>query len=491
MHVHLHELLAQRVGARDERCLRLGGGALGFLGGRGRGVRLQAHGHGGDELLDAVLAGDSAVAEVDVGGEHGVHLARARKQPRHLLGERVARRLVRPEELAERGHAEGHEPAAQRAHRLREVGRGLAEGGLRLHLQLQHGRLDERLEPLDRVPVALVVVQRRIAEEDGAVRVGEAAHEQLLELEPAAQQEAQVAGEGEVGGEAQQLRLVVAHQLVAVPVCRGGARGRREQRAGAAAEGEAEVGHGVLEAASGVLGEAAGRVLVRSLQRLDDVEHVRVATREALADDLEGSRHDVGPLDGDRHGHRHVRVAQEVGMAARDARPRQHVHAALEHAPAPLGARLLHNGGEHHRRLVVVDDGVGELGGGENDVRFASRLGHGLLDATELSDGHLELLAHARVRPHACTHGACRSHGAGGERDASPLGQTLDEHMPAVAAAALPPQDALHRNPHAVALDGAVHEGRVHRHVPRAHVQPLVPALEQRDSEALDALAAQ
>jgi len=32
-------------------------------------------------------------------------------------------------------------------------------------------------------------------------------HEQLLELEPAAEQEAKVAGEGEVGREPQQLRL--------------------------------------------------------------------------------------------------------------------------------------------------------------------------------------------------------------------------------------------------------------------------------------------
>jgi len=86
------------------------------------------------------------------------------------------------------------------------------------------------------MPVALVVVQGGVAEEDGTIGVGEAAHEQLLELEPAAEQEAKVAGEGEVGREPQQLRLVVGHELVPVLVGGGGARGRGEEGAGAAGQ---------------------------------------------------------------------------------------------------------------------------------------------------------------------------------------------------------------------------------------------------------------
>ena len=47
----------------------------------------------------------------------------------------------------------------------------------------------------------------------------------------------------------------------------------------------------------------------------------------------------------------------------------------------------------HHRGLVVVDDGVGQLGGGEYDIGLPPRLGHGFLDPTELCDGHLVRLS--------------------------------------------------------------------------------------------------
>eukprot|EP00965_Chrysotila_dentata_P170815 5638482-Pleurochrysis_carterae.AAC.1 len=45
--------------------------------------------------------------------------------------------------------------------------------------------------------------------------------------------------------------------------------------------------------------------------------------------------------------------------------------------------------------------------------------------------------------------------------------------------------------PDVVSFDGAVHEGGVERHVPRAHAQALVAALEQRHGEALGARAAE
>ena len=53
-------------------------------------------------------------------------------------------------------------------------------------------------------------------EEDGAHRVGKPAHQQLFELEPAAEEEGEVGGEGEIRRKPEELRLVVRDQLVAV-----------------------------------------------------------------------------------------------------------------------------------------------------------------------------------------------------------------------------------------------------------------------------------
>ena len=335
------------------------------------------------------------------------------------------------------------------------------------------------------------MVQRGVAEEDGAHRVGEAAHQQLLELEAAAQSERDVGGEGEVGREAQQLRLVVRDERVAVLVGVLGAERRRDGRADAAREREAPVGEDMAEDLEELRAELGGRVGLVGLQRVDRGEHVRVAAREALPDDLEGARHDVGALDGDRDGHRHVGVADEVGLAARDACAAEDVHAVGDDAPAALGAALLHDRREDHRRLVVVDDGVRELGAREHDVRLAPRARERLLDAAELGDGHAELLAHARVGTDARADGACRAHRTRREGDAAALGEALDEHVPAEAAALLPAEHRRHRHPHVLARDGAVHERRVERHVARAHVQPLVATFEEGDGEALGALAAE
>ena len=356
-------------------------------------------------------------------------------------------------------------------------------------LELEHGRLGERLQALD-VPVALEVVQRRVPKEDGAHRIGEAAHEKLFELEPTAKRQRDVGREREVGRETQELRLVVLDERIAILIRLLGPERRRDARADAAREGEAPVGEDVAEHLEQVGAELGGRVRLLGLERVDRGEHVRVAAGEALADDLERARHDVGALDGDGDGHRHVRTTHEVGLALRDARAAEDVHAIGDDTTAALGARLLHDGREHHRSLVVVDDGVRQLGSREHNVRLAARARKGLLDATELGEGHAELLAHARVGPDARADGACGAHRARRKGDATALGEALDEHVPAKAAALLTAEDVGHGHPHVLAGDSAVHEGRVQGHVARAHVEALVASLEERDCEALGALAA-
>ena len=123
----------------------------------------------------------------------------------------------------------------------REVLGSLPQRRLRLRLELQQRRLGERLQARD-VAVALEVVKRGVAavhggastrgrrvgsspqmgrrarplQEDGAHGVGHAAHQQLLELEAAAEQQGDVGGEGEVGGEAKELGFVVRDKLPGV-----------------------------------------------------------------------------------------------------------------------------------------------------------------------------------------------------------------------------------------------------------------------------------
>mmetsp|Transcript_18778 Transcript_18778/g.46978 ORF Transcript_18778/g.46978 Transcript_18778/m.46978 type:complete len:247 (+) Transcript_18778:409-1149(+) len=231
--------------------------------------------------------------------------------------------------------------------------------------------------------------------------------------------------------------------------------------------------------------ELGRRVLIVAHEGLHDRQHVRVAAREALPDDLEGARHDVRALNGDSHWHRHVRISHEVGLAIADACASYNVHPVRDHPAAALSARLLHDRGENHRRLVVIDDGIGQLRSREDDVRLAPSPCQRLLDPAELCDRHAELLAHARVRAHARADSARRAHRPGRERHPAPLRQALHEHVPAEAAAGLAAEHAAHRDPHILTLHSAIHERRVEWRVAGAHVESSVPALEEGDREPL------
>eukprot|EP00962_Isochrysis_galbana_P024603 scaffold7551_cov123-Isochrysis_galbana.AAC.18 len=69
-----------------------------------------------------------------------MHVRRRGEQRGQLLGQRVARHPVRSHRLAQRRGAQRQQPAAERAERLGEVGGRVAQGGLRLVLQLKGGQ---------------------------------------------------------------------------------------------------------------------------------------------------------------------------------------------------------------------------------------------------------------------------------------------------------------------------------------------------------------
>mmetsp|Transcript_14524 Transcript_14524/g.27734 ORF Transcript_14524/g.27734 Transcript_14524/m.27734 type:complete len:325 (-) Transcript_14524:1194-2168(-) len=324
------------------------------------------------------------------------------------------------------------------------------------------------------------MVEGGVPEVDGAERVGESAHEKLLEFQLSREGEAQVGRQREVGGEPKELLLVILEEGVAVLV-RGLGSGRGgDGGADAARDGIREVGQAVADDLVELRREHSHSLLLLALGRLEalhEIDHVRVAPRQSLADDLKGPSHDVGPLHGDGDGQAHVRVAQIIPITSADGAPGRHVHASLHHPSTQFGALLLHDARYDHGRLVVVNDGVHEIDTGDGRQRVGPGQRHRLLDAAELGDGDAELLPHPCVRAGGGRHGPGRSDRASGEGNAPALREALDEHVPPEAAPVLTAEDGAHGYPDVLALHGAVHEGGVEGHVTRAHAQAGMIAL--------------
>mmetsp|Transcript_60625 Transcript_60625/g.149075 ORF Transcript_60625/g.149075 Transcript_60625/m.149075 type:complete len:260 (+) Transcript_60625:1362-2141(+) len=118
----------------------------------------------------------------------------------------------------------------------------------------------------------------------------------------------------------------------------------------------------------------------------------------------------------------------------------------------------LHDGGENGGLLLVGEDGVEEVLARGEDEGVAADDGELLLHALHVCDGHLELLAHARVAAHGRHAQPAAREGAGGERDAAAVAEALHEHLPARASLLLAADDARHGDEDALSLDGPVHE---------------------------------
>ncbi|EJK45064.1 hypothetical protein THAOC_36345, partial [Thalassiosira oceanica] len=497
--VDLDQGVPERVGPGDQVGLLRGRLPLLPPDRRRGAVRLDADRERVDQVGHLVRPG-ALPGAVDVLLEHVPDLRRRGEQAGDLLRQVVAGGRVRASQAAQGEAPDLHDGARERPERAREVlGRGV-QRVLRLRLEPQHRVLGQGLESVHAAP-AVVVVQRRVAEVYRAEGVGEAPHEQLLELEAAAEGEAKVGREGEVVREAEELLLVVGQEVVAVLVRGLGPRRGGDAASHAPTDGAEEVGNAVAHDLVELPDEDGRGLLLlagRPLQRAQQVAHVGVAPRESLPDDLEAPGHDVRALDRDGDGEGHVRVADVVPLAAAYGRAGRDVHAALDDAAAALGAVLLHDGGDDHGRLVVVDDGVHDVAARDGDEAVAPGLRHGclfpdtarqgteqknkrpppltLLYPPELRDWHPELLPDPRVRPDAGDDRPGGPDAPGGEADAPPLGEALDEHVPPEAAPSLPAEDGVHGYPNVVALDGPVHEGRAQGDVAGSHAESLVSA---------------
>src|SRR4029077_6678352 len=113
--------------------------------------------------------------------------------------------------------------------------------------------------------------------------------------------------------------------------------------------------------------------------------------------------------------------------------------------------------------LAAVDGAGGYRARGVDRVGETHHAGDHRLDALEFADGHVELLADARVGTGGPPRSLGAAGGAGGQRDAPPHRQLLDQHAPAAAGHLRAADDAVEWHEHVLALNRSVLEGNVER----------------------------
>ena len=170
---------------------------------------------------------------------------------------------------------------------------------------------------------------------------------------------------------------------------------RRERAAGpAAAEGTEQRGDAVTDMfperfVEGVQPFSA----VLLTQRVHLVQKIRMSADRALPEYDEIAGQDIGALHRDADRHRAIEGAHVVlrsvdhGLAAMD------VHGIVDGDPHPLGRLQLHDAGDDRGMMALVERGAGQPPRGVEQIGGPGDPGQRALDAFELADRHVELLA--------------------------------------------------------------------------------------------------
>ncbi len=278
--------------------------------------------------------------------------------------------------------------------------------------------------------------------------VAEAGRQVFLLLEVAAErQHRHVRRKGELRAELVDVLVIAA--------CRAGVRRIREPRE---SRGHHERACGVRQRVADVAEQrlveiAQAPALVLLLGRVHFPEHVRMAADRALAQDHEAAREDVRTLDRDRDRHDLVTATEIILRAEADALAAVHVHRVVRDLPCKLRAVVLQHRSGHGRLLTAVDRACRHRTRRVDDVRSARHARERGLDALELADRLVELLADARIRSgreNACLGTTRRIRR---QRDAAAHGQLLDQHAPTLAGHLRSADDAVERHEHVLAPD--------------------------------------
>ena len=127
------------------------------------------------------------------------------------------------------------------------------------------------------------------------------------------------------------------------------------------------------------------------------LEHERVATDGALAEDHQVAREDIGALDGDEDRRPLPVPAQVVVRAHDDALAAVHVHGMLDAFTAALGEVVLENRRQHRGLFPQVHGLGGEQAGAVHQPGVAADACQGFLDALERGKRHVELFTDSGV----------------------------------------------------------------------------------------------
>mmetsp|Transcript_6086 Transcript_6086/g.8721 ORF Transcript_6086/g.8721 Transcript_6086/m.8721 type:complete len:289 (-) Transcript_6086:639-1505(-) len=210
-----------------------------------------------------------------------------------------------------------------------------------------------------------------------------------------------------------------------------------------------------------------------------------MTTRQSLSNDLERTSHNVGTFDSDGNGDGHVAVAHVVLVTSANGRSGSDVHAMLDNATTTFGNVLFHDGGNDHGSLMIVDNAVHQVTTGNRDQTVASSLAESFLDSTKLGDGHTELLAHSGISTDRRSNTSSGSKRTSRQTHSTSFGQTLNKHVPPIAASLLSSKNHVHGNPNVLTFNCTIHKSSVERHVAGTHVETRMVAFQESDRESL------
>ena len=108
--------------------------------------------------------------------------------------------------------------------------------------------------------------------------------------------------------------------------------------------------------------------------------------------------HDLGiAFDGDGDRYRAIEAAEIILRAVDHGLATMDIHRIVDRDPHPLGGVQLHNAGNNRGVMTLVERSTGQPPRGVEQIGGAGDARQRLLDAFELSDRYVELLADARI----------------------------------------------------------------------------------------------